>query len=347
MRFPRGASIPPRDAETRQQTPAIFDAFSVPPAGFLFRRANPATIPRGFVGLSLSGRDSVGPTCAANETKCSEGDWCCDTGDTCSLDNGVFLCCAPGAEGAGCSRVCASGDFQCGSICCANGQACAGADTGAPFCVDSSSSSSSLAAATPTPLATSATALPTTTSRPTTTSKPAARSSATSSRSFSTLELAPTNTGTFIPQFPTSIPTSTPSSEVAVGGDIPLGVGIAIGVIVPVVVITMVASLWFFLCRRPRRRSPYSDDPPPPPPKGGIPVTTINHRYTPSDPRSPADSVRSDSTVEMAKLPKALREKPHVAAALAAPREARTAKMRGEKGGGLPTAAQLGVGVAR
>ncbi|KAK0616964.1 hypothetical protein B0T14DRAFT_254868 [Immersiella caudata] len=345
MRFRRGVSALRRDAETSQQSPATFDLFPAPPSGFLFRRAQPATLPPGFVGLSLSGRDSVGPTCAANETKCSEGDWCCDTGDTCSLDNGVFLCCAPGAESAGCSRVCAAGDFQCGSICCANGQACAGADSGAPFCVNSSSSSSALATAT-TPTS-SATTLPPTTPRPATTSKSTTRSSTPTSRSFSTLELAPTNTATFIPQFPTATftPTPTPSSEATVGGGVPLGMGIAIGIIVPVVVITMVAGLWFFLCRRrPRKRSPYSNEPPPPPSKGGIAVTTINHRYTPSDPRSPVDSVRSDSTVEMAKLPKSLREKPHVAAVLAAPREAR---IRREKGGGFPTVTHHGVGVAK
>lgn len=356
MGFRRSVSNNRRDIETTENNAtAVSDIFTVPPTQYLFRRAHAAIRPPGFVGVGLRGRDSVGPTCAANETKCTEGDWCCDTGEACSLDNGAFLCCPSGLESVGCSRVCSVGEFQCGAVCCAKGQTCGGGDSATPFCVNSSTSSTAL-----TTSPTLSTARPSTTiSRPTTTSAPKTRPSV-SADDFSTLELAPTKTGTFTPVFPTHTSTSAgqqPTSDSVAGTGLPLAAQIAMGVIVPVVVILIVASLWFFLCRGPRRRSPYSggedDRPPPPPPKNGIPAATLapSHHYTSSRTRSPVDSVRTESTVEMAMLPKDKKGKPHIAAALSTPSLApslvRHARVWSEERGIPPQDTQVGVGVAR
>ncbi|KAK5656453.1 hypothetical protein OQA88_4835 [Cercophora sp. LCS_1] len=96
------------------------------PAYHLFRRASPM----------LFRRDSLGPICGERETKCAQGDWCCDTGETCSFDtiNGAFLCCGATAGSTGCDRVCSAGTFQCGSVCCTYGQGCYGGDTAAGYC---------------------------------------------------------------------------------------------------------------------------------------------------------------------------------------------------------------------
>lgn len=110
----------------------------VPPAQYLFRSATPAV---GFLGGSIgrtspARRNSIGPYCAEFETKCAQGDWCCNTGETCSFDtvNGAYLCCGASAGAAGCARVCAVGTFQCGSVCCTHGQTCFGGDTVSGYC---------------------------------------------------------------------------------------------------------------------------------------------------------------------------------------------------------------------
>ncbi|KAK3349795.1 hypothetical protein B0T25DRAFT_582656 [Lasiosphaeria hispida] len=123
--------------------PAGFQA--VPPAQYLFRDANPAASPDGFIGFAgraLGGRNSLGPICANYETKCAQGDWCCNTGGTCSFDtiNGAFLCCGASAGASGCTRVCAAGTFQCSSVCCTYGQTCYGGDTVSGYCISQGSS---------------------------------------------------------------------------------------------------------------------------------------------------------------------------------------------------------------
>ncbi|KAK1750505.1 hypothetical protein QBC47DRAFT_393601 [Echria macrotheca] len=115
------------------------------PAQYLFRTANPALSSR-----ALGRRDSVGPICAEYETKCAQGDWCCDTGETCSFDtvNGSFLCCGATAGPNGCSKVCAAGTFQCGSVCCTYGQVCFGGDTVSGYCINQQNTLSSSASRT-------------------------------------------------------------------------------------------------------------------------------------------------------------------------------------------------------
>ncbi|KAK0624440.1 hypothetical protein B0T14DRAFT_495708 [Immersiella caudata] len=111
----------------------------IPPAQYLFRSA---TLAVGFLGGSIgrtspARRNSIGPYCAEFETKCAQGDWCCNTGETCSFDkvNGAYLCCGASAGAAECARLCAVGTFQCGSVCCTHGQTCFGGDTVSGYCV--------------------------------------------------------------------------------------------------------------------------------------------------------------------------------------------------------------------
>ncbi|KAK1828073.1 hypothetical protein QBC39DRAFT_385397 [Podospora conica] len=265
-----------------------------PPSGFLFRPAHPASLPfGGFIGV-LSGRDSIGPVCASTEAKCAQGDWCCDIGDTCSVLDGAFLCCPPGAAGAGCARVCAAGDFQCGSICCAERQTCGGGDTPSPFCINPTGSSTFPAATTTsTPPATSLATTPTasttppilsSTARPTTVSPPKT--------------------------IPTATPTPTPSRAPSSDTGLPLSAQITMGVLVPFLVILLVIGLWFCLFRRPARRRREIDErdldldgvgggrgapsdrrrpstPPPAYTKNEIVVATTSQGYTFSRARSP------------------------------------------------------------
>ncbi|KAK0742778.1 hypothetical protein B0T18DRAFT_430184 [Schizothecium vesticola] len=267
-----------------------------PPSGFLFRPAHPAgLLLGGFIGVSLHGRDSVGPVCASTEAKCAQGDWCCDIGDTCSVLEGAFLCCPSGATGPGCARVCAAGDFQCGSICCAERQTCGGGDTPSPFCINPTGSlTSSTAAITSLSSATSTTPTPTaaaTTTPPSLSSTPRPASPSTTSP----LETAPTAT---------PAPPRAPASDTGIS----LSAQITMGVLVPVLVILLVVGLWFCLFRRPARRRREIDDhdmdggggrgrgapgrrrpstPPPAYTKTEVVVATTSQGYTFSRARSP------------------------------------------------------------
>ncbi|KAK3291236.1 uncharacterized protein B0H64DRAFT_45015 [Chaetomium fimeti] len=222
---------------------------AVPPAAFLFHSAWPPTSEFHIRG-SLMHRQTDGTTCGADETTCPQGGWCCGAGETCSIDNGAFFCCPAGA-GAGCARVCAVGDFQCGSICCANGQTCMGADTLSPFCVIPEPSS----------------VAPTTTpsSRTTTTSQPSSTSSSssiststthtskpTSTAAHSSTTIAASPTATDQPSPPKATDTSTTSATPQQGG-LTHPAQIAIGIIVPIAVVFLVGALWFLIFRRPGR----------------------------------------------------------------------------------------------
>ncbi|KAL2133838.1 hypothetical protein VTI74DRAFT_1561 [Chaetomium olivicolor] len=96
-------------------------ARSVPPAAFLFRPAWPAVSETSILARFRRRQLDVA-VCEAGGTTCPQGGWCCGAGETCSLVGGACFCCPSGGGGAGCTRVCAIGDFKCGSICCAETQ---------------------------------------------------------------------------------------------------------------------------------------------------------------------------------------------------------------------------------
>ncbi|KAH6640272.1 hypothetical protein F5144DRAFT_89406 [Chaetomium tenue] len=223
---------------------------AVPPAAFLFHAAWPAGSEFHIRGASLRNRQTEGATCGADETTCPQGGWCCGAGETCSVDNGAFFCCPAGA-GAGCARVCAAGDFQCGSICCANGQTCMGADTLSPFCV--SSAPSSVAPTTTTlPTQTTTTPLPSSTGSSSTTTISTTRTSKAPSPTTHSTTVATAPTMTDRPSPPGATNTSTASAAPSQGG-LTHPAQIAIGIIVPVAVVIIVGALWFLIFRRPGR----------------------------------------------------------------------------------------------
>ncbi|EAA29559.2 hypothetical protein GE21DRAFT_9395 [Neurospora crassa] len=229
-------------------------SFLIPPTRFLFQ---PAHRPKYDIGtlaspgrrglLGLAQRDL---TCASDETTCTQGSWCCGNGSTCSLDNGAFFCCPPEAGQDGCARVCATGDFQCGNVCCADGQTCMGADSGSPYCVNPSTTSNTLMSSVPLPTTpTTTTALISSTVAHTT---PTMMTTASSSVS--------TTSDTAVP-FPSSMSSSqTAAASTTVSpspdreGGIPMAAQISIGVIVPVFCIFLVFGLWMVLFRRSKSR---------------------------------------------------------------------------------------------
>ncbi|KAK3905165.1 hypothetical protein C8A05DRAFT_31039 [Staphylotrichum tortipilum] len=232
------------------------------PAAYIFRPAWPA-VSGVRIPTSLRNRQSGGSTCGTGETTCPQAGWCCGASETCTQLGGAFFCCPAGAGAAGCTRVCAAGDFQCGSICCAEGQTCGGVDTLSPFCTNESSTSLSSAVATSTKtspqssMSTSSSSSSSSTSLSSSKNTSTTASSSTRSSSHTTLPstsarastiAAPTTTASPSPSSPSATPTSTAASQ---HGGIPLAGQIAIGVIVPVAVILMVGALWYFVFRRP------------------------------------------------------------------------------------------------
>ncbi|KAK3401567.1 hypothetical protein B0T20DRAFT_402042 [Sordaria brevicollis] len=244
-------------------------SFLVPPTRFLFQPAHrPKLLPLhigtlasspGRRGLfELAQRDLL--TCASDETTCSQGNWCCGNGSTCSLDNGAFFCCAASGAGdaqdGGCARVCAAGDFQCGNVCCADGQTCMGAESGSPYCLNPTTTMSSM------PLSTA----PATFISPTTST--VGQTTSTSTMSLSTTSLtASIPAATAIVNIPSSsspstsetmsspsqVATAAPTSSESHEGGIPMAAQVSIGVIVPVVCIILVFGLWMVLFRRSNR----------------------------------------------------------------------------------------------
>ncbi|KAK1773561.1 hypothetical protein QBC45DRAFT_339601 [Copromyces sp. CBS 386.78] len=245
-------------------------SFLVPPTRFLFQ---PAHRPKLHIGtlaspgrrglLELARRDL---TCASDETTCPQGSWCCGNGSTCSLDNGAFFCCAPGAGQDGCARVCAAGDFQCGNVCCADGQTCMGAESGSPYCVNPSNTlmsstpfstttatfiSSTWTVAQTTPTMTLSTASLTTWISTTTAIAIQISSSSTTSETTN-----PTSSRMSLSSQPAAAPTaaSSPTSHEGGEGGIPMAAQVSIGVIVPIVCIILVFGLWMILFRRSKSR---------------------------------------------------------------------------------------------
>ncbi|KAH6843338.1 hypothetical protein B0I37DRAFT_399659 [Chaetomium sp. MPI-CAGE-AT-0009] len=208
---------------------------AVPPAAFLFRSAWPAASEFHIRG-SLRHRQTEGTTCSADETTCPQAGWCCGAGETCSVDNGAFFCCPAGA-GAGCARVCAAGDFQCGSICCANGQTCMGADTLSPFCVNPEPSS---VAPTITTFSTrtTTTSLPSSTGPSNTISISTTHTSKATSPTAHATTIAASRTATHQASPPGATDTSTASATPQQGG-LTHPAQIAIGIIVPVAVVLL------------------------------------------------------------------------------------------------------------
>jgi len=212
----------------------------VPPAQHLYQSANPAmsspeAFPGGLAGRRglVAGRNSLGPICAEHETKCAQGDWCCNTGEACSFDtlNGAFLCCGSSAGNNGCARVCSVGTFQCGSVCCTFGQTCYGGDTVSGYCLQASQIPQ--------------TSLQTTTSRATAT----VQSLATGTRVV--IVDAPSVTGS---SYGASSSNLENTGGEGGGGGVSIGMQIGIGVAVPLVVLAIAAAAWFFIvrCRRAR-----------------------------------------------------------------------------------------------
>jgi hypothetical protein len=203
----------------------------VPPAQYLFRSATPAAA--GFLGgftarISPARRNSIGPYCAEFETKCAQGDWCCNTGETCAFDtvNGAYLCCGASAGAAGCARLCVVGTFQCGSVCCTHGQTCFGGDTVSGYCVHVNQTQTQNPVRTTTALQSFATATRAATANPSATGF---------NRSGSSSSL-------------------NQNSNQEPGGGMSLGMQIGIGVAVPFIVICIAIASWFCFarCRRAR-----------------------------------------------------------------------------------------------
>ncbi|KAK3987960.1 hypothetical protein QBC44DRAFT_111382 [Cladorrhinum sp. PSN332] len=198
-----------------------------------------------------------GPNCASHQTTCPQGGWCCNPGETCSFDNESFCCPIGSNLGAlGCRRVCAAGDFECGSVCCATGQTCIQSHGLLPYCVSKTSSvltavRSVVVTSTPTPstssslspLSTESIGTGSTSSElpfhtPTTTiTSVHGRSSATSS--FTTTTTALPSPKSELGSSPTSLPS----------GGLPTSAQISIGIIVPLFVLMLLAWLWFCVFR--------------------------------------------------------------------------------------------------
>ncbi|KAK4128054.1 hypothetical protein N657DRAFT_562207, partial [Parathielavia appendiculata] len=237
-----------------QQVPAggkIVLTGSVAPAAFLFRPAWPAV--SGHESFTpLWSRQSGGSACADSETTCPQAAWCCGAEEVCSLIGGAFFCCPEGAGSVGCTRVCAAGDFQCGSICCADGQTCMGGDTPSPYCVSqrptgvpgtavSTTSISSRTASTYSGISLSITSpsFPAAIISPT--------SSVTSAIAASTNAASLTQSEQPSPAEPSVTASTTPQHGFSRAAQI------SIGVIVPVAVVFLVGALWIFNFRRPGR----------------------------------------------------------------------------------------------
>ncbi|KAK0707989.1 hypothetical protein B0H67DRAFT_325657 [Lasiosphaeris hirsuta] len=250
------AHTTPNQQQPREQglfsaiLPAGFEI--VPPAQYLFQDANPAASSEAFIsfaGRALGGRDSLGPICANYETKCAQGDWCCNTGGTCSFDttNGAFLCCGASAGASGCARVCASGTFQCSSVCCTYGQTCYGGDTVSGYCISQGNNAYT-------------TSTVDQNSRQTTTAYRGDYQSSSASpygygdnndstRTTSTHHTSATSTQDASRSSSTNSREQSSSSEHE-GGGMSLGVQVAIGVAVPLIVILIAVGLWFCVFRR-------------------------------------------------------------------------------------------------
>ncbi|KAK4442133.1 hypothetical protein QBC34DRAFT_456239 [Podospora aff. communis PSN243] len=209
----------------------------VRPAQYLFRSATPAI---GFLGGSIgrtspARRNSIGPYCSEFETKCAQGDWCCNTGETCSFDtlNGAYLCCGASAGAAGCARVCAVGTFQCGSVCCTHGQTCFGGDTVSGYCAHVNQTQ------TQNPLV-----------------QPTAGRTTTALQNFATATRGAGASATGSNRDGSSSSESLNQDRgQESGGGISLGVQIGIGVAVPILVICIAAAAWFCFARCRRARS--------------------------------------------------------------------------------------------
>ncbi|KAK4098017.1 hypothetical protein N658DRAFT_518291 [Parathielavia hyrcaniae] len=159
--------------------------------------------------------------------------------EVCNSVGGSFFCCPEGAGSVGCIRACAAGDFQCGSVCCADGQTCMGGDTLSPYCVNQGS--------------TGAVARLTSAFLQTTTISSTSPSFPTSSMPASaSINATPSPTSTLADAHTTA--TATLSEAVTASAAPQHGLSraaqISIGVIVPVVVVFLVGALWFFISRR-------------------------------------------------------------------------------------------------
>jgi len=223
----------------------------VPPAQHLFHSASPASSQSPFVGgiagrtaLLLAGRSSLGPICRDFETKCAQGDWCCNTGDSCSFDtlNGAFLCCGSSAGANGCARVCAAGTFQCGNVCCTFGETCFGGDTVAGYCLRVNQ--------TPTTLVGGQGQNPQATAG----GNGNIRATSTIQTIFATGTRAAGGISTGATRGSSS--NLDPNSSDSNGGSgLSLGVVIGVAVAVPAVVIALAIAAWFFLRRCRSRRA--------------------------------------------------------------------------------------------
>jgi len=214
----------------------------VPPAHHLFRSASPAASSSpvsggGFAGRRglLAGRNSLGPICADYETKCAQGDWCCNTGETCSFDtiNGAFLCCGASAGANGCARVCAAGTFQCGSVCCTYGQTCYGGNTVSGYCLHDNQTQIQ-----PQPTAARTTSI--------------VQNFATGTRVSSAGGASATGTSSRSSSSPSSVDNNQ-------SGGVSLGLQIGIGVAVPLAVICIAVAVWFCISRCRRAPPPWTE----------------------------------------------------------------------------------------
>ncbi|KAK4168437.1 hypothetical protein QBC43DRAFT_360337 [Cladorrhinum sp. PSN259] len=233
----------------------------------LYRRRNPAVmeaheILQSRAALDLNQRTTQdAPTCASNQKTCPQGGWCCHPDKTCVVNNGFFCCPVGSGQGnAGCRSVCATGDFQCGSICCGSGQTCVQDATLLPYCAQGSGSIINAVSST---LITSVSTLE------------QKISTATSSLSLSTDDVAADRTSSHLhaarrtplqsqhqpSATTTDMATIQPSSKPkppseskstvlsSADGDLPKSAQISMGVIVPLFVLLLLASLWFCIFR--------------------------------------------------------------------------------------------------
>ncbi|KAK3332799.1 hypothetical protein B0T19DRAFT_381442 [Cercophora scortea] len=193
--------------------------------------------------LSRRGRDTVAnhSTCASDEVKCSQGAWCCKGDETCSLENGVFLCCSSWlSTGKSCARVCAAGTFECGFICCADGQSCIAGSTVLPYCTGDAKAVISTRTSTSTATLSQLSSLDTSHA-----SSSVARTMGNSSLHVATTSIDPSR----------STASQNSPSESRAGGNtgLPVSAQIALGVAVPIVVILIIVGMWLCLFRRQRQ----------------------------------------------------------------------------------------------
>ncbi|KAK4228661.1 hypothetical protein QBC38DRAFT_454036 [Podospora fimiseda] len=164
--------------------------------------------------------------CANNQTTCSQGGWCCNSDETCSFDN-AFFCCPAGTSlsKSGCRRVCAEGDFECGSICCAVGQTFINNDGLSPYCIHATTTINSIIASTVSA-----------SSRPT--------------RSPSLTSIATNTTPTpATASPPTTAATTTTTTTSHSSGGFPKSAQTSVGIIVPLFVLMFLGCLWFGIFR--------------------------------------------------------------------------------------------------